>query len=56
MAYGYAAGYQYGAASIWDERLEADLRREWEAGHPKTSAWEDVKAFVRRGYNGARAH
>jgi hypothetical protein len=53
LEYGYAARLQYGAKS-WDSDLEQDLRSEWESpanALAKTKRWDDVKGYVRRGYD-----
>jgi hypothetical protein len=56
MGYGYSARQEYGSAHTeWDEDLERKLQTEWESG--KASAhrdWNDVKQFVREGYDRAR--
>src|SRR3954463_975742 len=50
MSYGYAARMQYEKQyPQWDDRLENTLKGEWSAGK-HTGTWEEVKAFVRRGF------
>jgi hypothetical protein len=51
--YGYSAREHYGAKT-WDTELELDLRSEWESpANPlaKTRHWDEVKRYVRRGYD-----
>ena len=54
IAYGYGHGArkQYGAQfTNWTTELEGKLRTEWSAGRPTpTHQWDDVKQFVRRGF------
>ena len=53
MKYGYGAHEYYGAQyKEWDENLEGTLKEEWE-GDRTHRTWDDVKAFVRRGYERA---
>lgn len=48
--YGVGARSQYG--SEWDEKLESKLSSEWtELKGDTKSKWEDVKGYVRRGYD-----
>lgn len=56
MAFGYGARTQYGRDhQEWNDKLEGTLRSEWEQGRDKTRrAWEDVKSFVKRGYEHAK--
>lgn len=58
MGYGYTAREQYGAAHAeWDDDLETKLRVEWERGRDGTRRdWNDVKQFVREGYDRARGY
>lgn len=51
IRFGHGAAHQYGAE--WNDDLETQLRGDWEAlqsGH----GWDDVKHFVRRGWERAR--
>ena len=52
VGYGYAARQRYGAEHPrWNESVENTLRSEWELGRAKTThAWNDVKGWVRHGY------
>ena len=55
--YGYISGLdeRYDDFDSWDDRLEADIRREWENGEfAAQSAWDDVKDAVRRGWESVR--
>jgi hypothetical protein len=53
MKYGYGAREYYGAQyKQWDDNLEGTLKEEWE-GDRTHRTWDDVKAFVRRGYERA---
>jgi hypothetical protein len=55
--YGYVAGLdeRYDNYATWDDRLEADIRREWEAGeHAADSAWLEIRDAVRRGWESIR--
>lgn len=59
MAFGYGAREQYGSQyAQWDDALEARLRGDWEAsgtlGEKTRRKWEDVKAWVRMGFDRAR--
>jgi len=56
LMYGVGARHQYGAQhAVWDEKLEAMLKTDWESmDGPQNQKWDDVKALVRHGY--ARAH
>jgi len=50
MSYGYAARMQYESQyPAWDDRLENQLKTEWSAGK-HTGTWDDVRSFVRRGF------
>lgn len=57
IQYGYAARTQYGKTyDTWDDKLEGTLKNEWEGA--KTTAhrdWNDVKQYVRHGYDRARS-
>jgi hypothetical protein len=57
LAYGYGAAHKYGGQAAWDDRVESDLRSEWETGQSSGLGrkWEDVKSLVRRGYERARS-
>lgn len=52
MGYGYGARQKYGAQHpAWDDSVEAALRLEWESAKDKPQyRWDDVKGWVRRGY------
>lgn len=52
MGYGYSARQQYGAQhDSWDDDLEGKLKTEWESAKDATHrGWNDVKPFVRHGY------
>ena len=53
VEYGYAARQRY-SAKPWDAEVERDLRTEWESptnDETKTRKWDDVKGYVRRGYD-----
>ena len=53
MKYGYGAREYYGSQyKQWDDKLEGTLKEEWE-GDRSHRTWDDVKAFVRRGYERA---
>ncbi len=55
--YGYISGLdeRYDSYDNWDNQLETDIRREWEAGEfAAHSAWDDVKDAVRRGWESVR--
>jgi hypothetical protein len=59
MAFGYGAREQYGTQyAQWDDTLEARLRNDWETsgtlGEKTRRKWEDVKAWVRMGFDRAR--
>ncbi|MFO0741327.1 MAG: hypothetical protein U0270_35855 [Labilithrix sp.] len=55
MKYGYGARAYYGAQhEAWDDKLEGTLKEEWESVKDGSHrAWNDVKAFVKRGYERA---
>lgn len=55
MKYGYGAHEYYGAQyKTWDDKLESTLKEEWESVKDGSHrAWNDVKAFVKRGYERA---
>ncbi len=52
LAYGFGARDQYGNEhKQWNDRLETTLKTEWEQGARSTGrGWDDVKQFVKRGY------
>ncbi len=55
--FGYVVGLdeRYTDDSLWDDTVEADLRREWEAGDfADDSAWDDIKDAIRRGWESVR--
>jgi hypothetical protein len=57
MMYGYGARQQYGSQyNAWDDKLETQLRTEWDGGARGTTGrtWDQVKAHVRRGFERAR--
>jgi hypothetical protein len=55
---GYRFGYELGTNQRFRDRnwsdIEADVRREWETGHPD-NAWEDFKDAVQRGWERFKA-
>jgi hypothetical protein len=52
MAYGYGARQQYGQQyPSWDNGLERTLRNEWEQRGSAARTWDDVRGYVRRGYD-----
>jgi hypothetical protein len=53
MGYGYSARHRYGSEHpAWNEGVEQKLRAEWELGkHQTHHAWDEVKGWVRRGYD-----
>lgn len=54
MRYGYAARSHYKNAD-WDDKLESNLKSDWEsAGDKIHRKWDDVKQVVRHGYDRAR--
>lgn len=56
VRYGYGARDRYGAEhGDWSDKLEGTLKHEWEeAKDAGRRGWNDVKGFVRRGYDKAR--
>lgn len=55
--YGYNAGLdsRYDQYPTWNNRLESDIRGQWEASeYAADSAWEDVKDAIRQGWNSVR--
>lgn len=57
IRYGYGARQQYGSQhSDWNDKLEVALKEEWEQlKKDSNKAWNDVKHFVRHGYDRARS-
>ncbi|MDP2339830.1 MAG: hypothetical protein Q8O67_02645 [Deltaproteobacteria bacterium] len=52
LSFGYAARSYYAASyPHWDERLESELREEWNRAHPNGQPFDDVKPHVRRGFD-----
>lgn len=53
--YGYGAGLSqaHHQHAAWGDRLEADLRRDWERISPRR-AWDDVRSNVKQGFEHAR--
>ena len=50
LGYGYGARSQYGTQHPkWTNEIEGKLRSEWD-GDKTGRKWDDVKSFVRRGY------
>ena len=56
MGYGYSARQQYGTQhATWNDELEGKLKSEWESAKDTTRrGWNDVKQFVRHGYERSR--
>jgi hypothetical protein len=55
--FGYITGLdeRYDDNGAWDDTVEADIRREWEASdYAGESAWEEIKDAVRRGWESVR--
>lgn len=55
--YGYISGVdeRYDNYPTWDDRLESDIRRQWEASEfAAESTWEEIKDAVRRGWESVR--
>jgi len=52
IGYGYGAQHKFGAEHpSWDDRVEAELRLEWESSKAESAPrWDDVKRWVRHGY------
>jgi hypothetical protein len=50
--YGFGARDKYGSQhTAWSRELEDTLRKEWDTGRDLTHKdWDDVKGYVRRGY------
>ena len=53
VGFGYSARGQYGAEHpAWDDKVEKTLASEWELGKVEVGrAWDDVKRWVRHGYD-----
>jgi hypothetical protein len=53
MEYGYTARTEFAATHAeWNHDLDLALRREWESsGGRAPGLWDDVKPYVRHGYN-----
>ena len=52
--YGYVARCHFGATYLeWNDDLDRVLRKEWEAAAARREPglWDDVKSYVRRGYD-----
>lgn len=50
LGYGYGARAQYGAQHpTWNNEIEGKLRTEWD-GSKASRKWDEVKSYVRRGY------
>ena len=52
LRYGYGARAYHGGGE-WNDKLETDLGRDWEASNG-AGTWDRVKATVRRGWEAAR--
>ena len=55
--YGYisAMDERYDNYPAWDDRLESDIRRQWEASeYAAESTWDEIKDAVRRGWDSVR--
>lgn len=55
--YGYISGLdeRYDNYPTWDDRLESDIRRQWEASeYAAESTWDEIKDAVRRGWESVR--
>jgi hypothetical protein len=55
--FGYisALDEHYDRYNTWDDRLEADIRRNWEASeYAAESTWDEIKDAVRRGWDSVR--
>lgn len=53
IGYGFSARQRYGAEHpAWSPTVEKTLRSEWELGKVELGrAWDDVKRWVRHGYD-----
>lgn len=56
MMYGYGAREQYGSQhNAWNDRLETQLRTEWDEAKGSTGkSWDQVRPYVRRGFERPR--
>jgi hypothetical protein len=55
VRYGFGAGHQYRRDfPEWDDRLETKLRQEW-TDLKTGQTWDEMKGFVRRGWDRARS-
>ncbi|KXV10856.1 hypothetical protein CR51_08435 [Caballeronia megalochromosomata] len=61
----YQGAYRYGAtlgnddrfrSRAWDEQMEYETRRDWEAKHPEGDTWERFKAAIRHGWDRVTGH
>lgn len=51
LEYGYAARQHFGNTT-WDDKLEGNLRRDWESPANKASGeWDKVRNYIRYGYS-----
>jgi hypothetical protein len=49
--FGYGARSHYGKQySSWDDKLEAQLRRDWESSYAGTSDWPTTRQAIRKGW------
>lgn len=56
MEYGYEARHQYGSKySQWNDELDRTLRSEWSSSGPTARNWDEVRPYVRRGYEYKRS-
>jgi hypothetical protein len=53
LRYGWGAAGHYKDHADWDDRVEAKLKQEWN-DLKSGRTWEEVKSFVRRGWDTAR--
>lgn len=58
VQYGFAARQKYAPRyAAWNAELEAELRKDWDAFKDQTKeAWDDVKSFVRQGFESKHSH
>lgn len=52
VRYGYGARQHFAQHSSWGQELESTLRKDWE-NLKSGRTWDEVKDFVRRGWNSA---
>ncbi|SAK90104.1 hypothetical protein [Caballeronia ptereochthonis] len=61
----YQGAYRYGAmlgnddrfrSRAWDDQMEYEMRRDWEARHPEGDTWERFKAAIRHGWDRVTGH